>query len=334
MSTSDLLVYAADISPAVYCQLFYVLAAATVSAIAATPESIQSLLTQYGARNSVGDVPSSNGEKQGDNGPLIGIVSWVTAVGKIPHSWFIHFYILSISCSVFWADQFLRHGTIMELIVRNQASSERTSMTTNQIIIVWILMCLQGARRFYEYVAVIRPSSSKMWIIHWLLGMAFYFCTNISIWVEGSSRYRRVSLFCTFLKSSRIDSIQSSERMIFNIEAPSLKMGFGVLMFLSSWIAQYRCHSHLSRLQKYSLPSDGLFQYLVCPHYTCECALYLSLALVAAPKDHLYNKTLLCAVLFVAVNLGVTAKGTKKWYIERFGHERVQGKWIMIPGIF
>lgn len=48
----------------------------------------------------------------------------------------------------------------------------------------------------------------------------------------------------------------------------------------------------------------------------------------------MYNRTLICAVLFVAVNLGVTAKGTKKWYGEKFGVEKVQGKWRMIPGVF
>ncbi|KAI2469223.1 hypothetical protein F4781DRAFT_233820 [Annulohypoxylon bovei var. microspora] len=312
MQALDLLTYAADLSPAAYCQLFYVLAAATVLAIAATPESVQSLLTQYGARNSIGN---GQGEKRAGNGLLIGAISWVTSVGKVPHSWFIHFYILSVSCSAFWAVQFLQHGSVMDFMVRNQASGKSTSMTTNQVILAWFLMSLQGIRRLYECVAVLRPSSSKMWVIHWLLGAAFYFCTNISVWIEGSN------------------SIQSSE-WSFNNETPSFKMVFGTSMFLVSWFMQYRCHSYLSRLKKYSLPEDGLFRYLVCPHYTCECALYFSLAVVAAPKDQLYNRTLICAVLFVAVNLGVTAKGTKKWYGERFGLEKVQRKWRMIPGVF
>ncbi|KAI1212971.1 uncharacterized protein F4807DRAFT_306653 [Annulohypoxylon truncatum] len=311
MQASDLLAYATDISPAACCQLFYVLAAATVLAIAATPDSVQSLLTQYGARSSVG-----NGkDERAGNGFLIGAISRLTSVGKVPHSWFIHFYILSISCSIFWAVQFLQHGSIMEFIVRNQASSEESSMAISQVILAWFLMSFQGARRLYENVAILRPSSSKMWVIHWLLGAAFYFCTSIAVWIEGSR------------------SIQSFERSFHN-ETPSFKTVIGVSMFLASWFMQYRCHSYLSRLKKYSLPEDGLFRYLVCPHYTCECTLYLSLAIVAAPKDQLYNRTLMCAVLFVAVNLGVTAKGTKKWYGEMFGLEKVQGKWRMIPGVF
>jgi 3-oxo-5-alpha-steroid 4-dehydrogenase 3 len=96
---------------------------------------------------------------------------------------------------------------------------------------------------------------------------------------------------------------------------------------------QYQCHRHLSGLKKYSFPEDGLFQYLVCPHYTCECLVYLSLAVIAAPEGQLLNGTLSSAVLFVSVNLGVTANGTKQWYSEKFG-SKVQRKWKMIPFVF
>ncbi|KAI0115072.1 hypothetical protein F4814DRAFT_440095 [Daldinia grandis] len=316
MAVSDLAKNLASISPAAYCQLFYVLAAAAVLGIAVAPESIRHLLTQYGARTSPADTSDGKEGKKACDGPLVNIVSWATSVGKVPHSWFIHFYILSVSCSIFWAVQFLSRGKILEFIVTNQAPRETSSMSINQVVIVWALMSLQGARRLYEYVAIVRPSPSKMWIVHWLLGVAYYFCTSISIWIHGSR------------------SIQSSENRTFSIEMPSFNMVFGFITFWAAWFMQYRCHSHLSRLKKYSLPVDGLFQYLVCPHYTCECVLYLSLALIAAPAGELYNRTLICAVLFVAVNLGVTANGTKKWYSEMFGHERVQRKWKMIPGIF
>ncbi|KAF3064714.1 Polyprenol reductase [Daldinia childiae] len=316
MAVSDLVKHLASISPAAYCQLFYVLAATAVLGIAVAPESIRRLLTQYGARSSPTSKSDDKEGRQARDGPLVSIVSWATSVGKVPHSWFIHFYILSVSCSIFWAAQFLSHGNILEFIVKNQAPSEISSMSINQVIIVWALMSLQGARRLYEYVAIVRSSSSKMWIIHWVLGIAYYFCTSISIWIHGSR------------------SIQSSDRRTFNIDIPSFNTVFGVITFWASWFMQYRCHRYLSQLKKYSLPVDGLFQYLVCPHYTCECVLYLSLALIAAPVGQLYNRTLICAVLFVAVNLGVTANGTKKWYSEKFGHERVQGKWKMIPGIF
>lgn len=192
----DILAHAGSLRPSAYCQLFYVLSAAAVFAIAAAPESMQRLLTRYGARSSKTPTDAKatgkrEEERAGEeNGLLLGIVDWVTSVGKVPHSWFAHFYVLSLCCSLFWAAQFATRGGILEALVRSQVSGERqSSMSVEQVILAWVLMTLQGARRLYEYVGIIRPSSSKMWIVHWLLGVSFYFCINISIWIEGSRRY-------------------------------------------------------------------------------------------------------------------------------------------------
>lgn len=105
-------------------------------------------------------------------------------------------------------------------------------------------------------------------------------------------------------------------------------------LFLLGWVLQHGCHKHLAGLVKYSLPDHGLFRLLVCPHYTCECLIYLSLVVMTAPEGLWLNRTMLSVLLFVTINLGVTAGGTKKWYQERFGPERVAHKWIMIPLLY
>jgi 3-oxo-5-alpha-steroid 4-dehydrogenase 3 len=107
-----------------------------------------------------------------------------------------------------------------------------------------------------------------------------------------------------------------------------------LLVFLYAWINQYRCHKHLAGLKKYSLPEAGLFRHFICAHYTCECLLYLSMTIAAAPHGAWCNRTLLCALVFVIVNLGVTASGTRKWYADKFGVGSVAKKWNMIPFIF
>lgn len=112
------------------------------------------------------------------------------------------------------------------------------------------------------------------------------------------------------------------------------KVGAALPVFLFAWVNQYRCHSHLAGLKKYSLPSDGLFRRLVCPHYACECLLYFSLAVAGAPEGQWLNRTLLCVTAFAVVNLGVTAAGTRKWYADKFGQEAVAKKWNMIPFVF
>jgi 3-oxo-5-alpha-steroid 4-dehydrogenase 3 len=191
------------LSPAQACQLLYVLSAAAVLAVAAVPDTSRRLLTQYGARSSDNTAPPSPSQGRKDQyrkdtcenpslhstGLLYHLVSGLTSVGKIPHSWFIHFYILSLSCTIFWAMQFLSHGPVLKFVVQNQLSRPTPSMTLSQVVLVWFLMGLQGARRLYEYLVVLRPSSSKMWIIHWLLGNVFYLCTSVSVWVEGSGKF-------------------------------------------------------------------------------------------------------------------------------------------------
>lgn len=97
---------------------------------------------------------------------------------------------------------------------------------------------------------------------------------------------------------------------------------------------QHECHRHLGSLEKYSLPSEGLFRYIICPHYTCECLIYVALAFIAAPSGTLLNRPILGAFVLGMVNLGVTAHSTRQWYADKFGTERVAGRWKMIPFIF
>ncbi|KAI0396924.1 hypothetical protein F5Y17DRAFT_44667 [Xylariaceae sp. FL0594] len=321
-----------SLSPAAQCQLFYVFGAVTVLAIAATPDSVRRLLTEYGARtssssNASSSVPTTtppsdhhdkDSRRQTDSavtGLLVRLIAPITSASKVPHSWFMHFYILSLSCTVLWAVQFATHGALLETIAESQSSKSTTSMAIEQVGLVWLLMGLQGARRLYEYLVVLQPSSSRMWVVHWLLGNSFYLCTSVAIWVEGSK-----SLLC-------------SDRRSLPIGSPTVKSVLATSGFMVAWLMQYRCHQHLAGLKKYSLPHEGLFRYLVCPHYTCECLIYLSMAFVAAPEGELYNRTLACAVLFVVVNLGVTANGTKQWYGEKFG-VMAQRKWKMVPVLF
>jgi 3-oxo-5-alpha-steroid 4-dehydrogenase 3 len=97
---------------------------------------------------------------------------------------------------------------------------------------------------------------------------------------------------------------------------------------------QYDAHVYLASLKKYTLPEHPIFNLLICPHYSAEAVIYISLAILGAPDSQLVNKTLLAAVIFVMVNLGVSAELTKRWYIETYGEKKVEGRWTMIPGIY
>ncbi|KAI0128626.1 hypothetical protein BJ170DRAFT_337183 [Xylariales sp. AK1849] len=174
--------------PAQLCQAFFVLAAAAVLAVAATPSSARGLVTQYGARNSSAPSSSESGSQDDpERDKFTKLICWATSIGQVPHRWFIHFYILSVSGSIFWVVQYLCQGSVLQAIAQYQATKSSSSMSSKQVALVWFLMAMQGFRRLYECLFVIRPSSSEMWIVHWLLGCAYYLCIGVSVWIEGSS---------------------------------------------------------------------------------------------------------------------------------------------------
>lgn len=114
----------------------------------------------------------------------------------------------------------------------------------------------------------------------------------------------------------------------------STRILLSLVVFAVASVKQHQCHRYLASLKKYSLPDEGLFRFLICPHYTCECLIYASLAVAAAPRGQLLNRTITCGLAFVAANLGATAKDTKDWYGRKFGAEKVARKWRMVPLVF
>lgn len=118
------------------------------------------------------------------------------------------------------------------------------------------------------------------------------------------------------------------------LKPPTPRTLVGVTMFVIASAAQHDCHAYLASLKKYTVPEHPLFQRLVCPHYFTECLIYLGLAIVAAPSTLWVNRTLVCALILVAANLGVTADGTKRWYETKFGPESIRSRWRMIPFMY
>lgn len=113
-----------------------------------------------------------------------------TIVGyQVPHSYFIHFYVVSVVFSLFWGYQILKQGSIIRAI--SSLSSTDTSgliMSRERVILVWSLMTFQGCRRLFESMKFMKGSSATMPIAVYLLALLFYFALGISIWIEGSGQ--------------------------------------------------------------------------------------------------------------------------------------------------
>jgi 3-oxo-5-alpha-steroid 4-dehydrogenase 3 len=247
---------------------------------------------------------------------------------QVPHSWFTSFYITSVSCSLIWAADYALSGPISSHIAA-YVNTSRPSMTFHQVFIVWLTVLAQGVRRLYECKAFSRPSKSTMWVGHWVLGMAFYIGLSVAIWIEGTAA----------LKAHKLTLVD------FSIQAPSVRTFITLAFFMFASGIQHDCHAYLASLKPtgannkdgksdYKLPTHPAFHPTVTPHYLAECVIYLSIAGMAAPSGHWLNSTVTCALVFVAVNLGVTAHGTYEWYVRRFGKQALEGRWRMVPFIF
>ncbi|PHH68966.1 hypothetical protein CDD80_7110 [Ophiocordyceps camponoti-rufipedis] len=293
-------------SPSLCCQTIFLAISAALLAAHLLPPPLRHRLLQYGAR---GAEPLA-----GHDAPKL--LSSIVNL-QVPHAWFWHFYLGSFIWSLVWAWQYRGRGALMGGLARAQlASSDASSVDLGRVYLAWAMMAAQGSRRLLECLFVMRPGKSSMSWAHWLMGLGHYALVNLSIWIHGSDGI--------------LESWTGSQPVVLL----TLRNSLGLAVYLAAWLEQNRCHRHLASLPKYTLPSEGLFRLFVCPHYTCECVIYLALAFVAAPPDRLFNPSLLCIFVFVVTNLGTTARNTEKWYGQKFGRDKLAGRWKMIPFVF
>jgi 3-oxo-5-alpha-steroid 4-dehydrogenase 3 len=299
---------------------FFLLAAATTISIS-IPTPLRSRFLTYGPRATSASTSTSSAPPSAQNpsaeskGFLDYLATW-----QVPHSYFTHFYVASVLSSVFWVVQLLSRGVMFQAITsRVSEEHQRRSMSLTQLVICCVLLAIQGSRRLWESFIFSKPSSSQMWFMHWLLGLGFYVAAGVAIWIEGSGALLTNKLNIAHLQMTN---------------APSLRTFVFIPLFLVASGLQHDSHHYLFSLKKYTLPEHPMFRGVVCPHYGAECIIYLSLALLAAPQGELVNKTMLCCLAFVAVNLGLTARNTKQWYAQKFGKDSVQDWWFMIPYVY
>lgn len=195
-------------------------------------------------------------------------------------------------------------------------------MSIPQVHLTWLLLLLQSIRRLAECVLFSRPTNARMWLGHWAMGLLFYLGIGIAVWLEGVPALLQ--------------------------DRPTLALSMSwyravplVFLFLIASAAQFAVHRYLFLLPKprtarvpYTRPRHWAFAHCVTPHYFCEVVVYVCLALLAAPEGRWVNWTVGCGAMFVAVNLGVTAIGTKEFWARTWGEESVRGRARMVPFVW
>ena len=241
----------------------------------------------------------------------------------VPHSWFKHYYITSLSLSTFWGYQIFARGFVFRWLASRVTLDITSSVPVSRIYLLWLLLSIQGGRRLYESVIYTKPSKATMPLSIYLIGIAYYTFLSVAIWIEGAPS----------LLASPPPTFSTTVNRFANW-GPSLRTLLVAPFFVIASGIQRDCHAYLASLPKYTLPVHPIFNDIVCPHYTMECVVYATMAVLGAPKGQAVNKTIVCVLAFVVVNLGLTAKRTKEWAEEKFGREKVQRRWRMVPGVW
>jgi 3-oxo-5-alpha-steroid 4-dehydrogenase 3 len=163
--------------PALFCQIFYSIGTAIdVGGPLISP--FREYIMNYGFRSNTSTASGSSRQ--------ITFTTVLEYIGsfRVPHTWFTHYYLISVASSVFWVIQIFTQGMAFEFLASFSKPRSET-MSVDQAFLAWLLMAIQGTRRLYECITFMKPTQSKMWAGTWIIGMAFYVCMGISVWIEG-----------------------------------------------------------------------------------------------------------------------------------------------------
>lgn len=129
-----------------------------------------------------------------------------------------------------------------------------------------------------------------------------------------------------------------------NVEVPPLVWRLPpILLCLWGQYQQYRHHVLLAYLRKpetsqykdkpttnYSLPNDGWFVYVTCPHYLAEMLVYISFAILLA-QEQVQGVRHYVVLFWVVSNLTLSALINYKWYKQNLPPEEMKGRKAIFP---
>ncbi|KAG0380027.1 hypothetical protein BGX24_010537 [Mortierella sp. AD032] len=200
------------------------------------------------------------------------------------------------------------------------------------VLLTMTCYLFQVVRRWYESWFVERPSvDAKMNVALYILGITFYSAMAPTTWIDAYEAWLRQGGALGPVDTTTPSQLNS---MLFGLSGQCL---LGLILFVwGSW-HQYNCHVILANLRPkpsdngdrskekpaYRVPFGDWFQYMAAPHYSAEMVIYLGLYLMGSSSPLATNSstapTLLCAWIWVVINLGIVARETDQWYRARFG---------------
>lgn len=211
----------------------------------------------------------------------------------VPKSWFGCFYVIFL--------------ILMCYLILGHWNLETSSSSMK---LLWTLLTIQAMRRTAESLFLTKwGSKSHMHVSHFIVGIAFY-------------------VLVPLIAFSGVDGDDVNGNGVGFME-----YSFAIAFLIFSF-DQYRNHLHLSKLIKYTVPSSGLFSVVSCAHYFDEVALYgivVCLSFAIAPWSA-QSISFLFMWCFVLVNLSISAKQSRLFYLSKFSDYLVEHS--IIPYVY
>lgn len=207
--------------------------------------------------------------------------------------------------------------------------------------LIWLLLLVQAGRRTYESKYVTKWSmNSRMHFTHFFVGIVFYVLVSLIAFTgvgEFATMTKRAETITEQLKPVTNRTIRETieEFLTSNISSSLLFSDYILAFaFLIYSLDQYQNHVHLSSLVKYTAPSIGLFKNVSCAHYFDEILIYGIVTVISMKLGRFSMQSLsfLAAWCFVVVNLSISAKETRAFYLTKFTDYSV--KYSIIPYLY
>lgn len=245
----------------------------------------------------------------------------------VPKKYFIHFYVTSLLIfSACFAIVFIYYTpskintklhkqlnqvtnlmTVNKQLVKIESADSISSITA--LTFTMILMIIQSTRRLYETTSIsVFSSKSKINVIHYLYGHAFYIMSALStiipILISQTSN--------KFTFTTLIDNLITKQRAI------------AFILFVYASHQQQKCNKVLANLRKdksgrvitdlHYVPSGGLFEYVTCPHFLTEVIIYFLILVVQEFRQKYWN----LIFLLVLSTQTIKAITEHRWYKKKY----------------
>ncbi|KAK6844223.1 3-oxo-5-alpha-steroid 4-dehydrogenase-domain-containing protein [Apiospora arundinis] len=202
------------------------------------------------------------------------------------------------------------------------------------------LFCLHYVYRAVLF-PVLQPSMSPIHALVWALALVFQLCnaTCLGSWLAAYG--------------PTTEAEWNSYAQFSNGGSSVLQFAVGLVVFYVGLTCNYFCDEELREIRRneqrrqerlareqgkapesiekhYSVPNNGLFRYMLYPHYFSEWIEWLGFW-VAAGFGCVPARCFLVNEVFAMLPRAVAGK---KWYIEKFGEDKIKGKYAIIPGVW